>query len=390
MNKEGKTIKVDIIEKYSPRHPVITGKSVKLMADHLYSNGLEVHTFSINAIYKGQTANKMQLPYPVTELKAVYNGNNKIIRLVVNLFDGFRLIFSACRMTDADVRIVLTSPSLINFWAAVFKHFSRSRWVFWTMDLYPDAFCSAGLVSAGNSAFRLIHQYVYRHTPDFMITLGEQQYGYLRDKYKTEIPHTILPCGINPVRQAVGGVVPWWKEQYREKIILCYAGNLGEAHDDYFLTRLIELLDSDKFVIILSLYGAKAGRVLPVVSSIPGVVLTDYVSAEELAFADINVASLLTCWDHVCVPSKVVSAICAGTPVLYNASEQSEGYTMFPDAIWLIPETDDYDSSIKAFYRSVDQDSIRQKKKAALEYAGRLAAMQDNAFREIVQYCKSI
>ena len=63
---------------------------------------------------------------------------------------------------------------------------------------------------------------------------------------------------------------------------------------------------------------------------------------------------------------------------------------MFPDAIWLIPETDDYDSSINAFYRSVDQDSIRQKKKAALEYADRLAAMQDNAFREIVQYCKSI
>lgn len=389
MNKEGKIIKVDIIEKFSPRHPSIAGRSVKLMADLLHSNGLVVHTFSIDAVYKGQVAENIQLPYQVTELKEVYIGSNKICRLLISLLDGFRLIFSACRMTDADVRIVLTNPSLINFWAALFKHFCRSRWVFWTMDLYPDAFCSAGLVSSGNSVFRIINQYVYRHIPDFMIVLGEQQYGYLKDKYKTEIPHTILPCGINPVHQGTGEAAPWWKELYKDKIILCYAGNLGEAHDDYFLIRLIELLDPGKFVFVLALYGAKAGRVLPVVSSIAGVVLTDYVSTEELAFADINVASLLTCWDHVCVPSKVVSAICAGTPVLYNASERSEGYTMFPNAVWLIPETDDYDEAIKAFYQSVDRETIRQKKKAALEYADRLAAMQENAFQEIVQYCKN-
>ena len=77
------------------------------MADLLYSNGLEVHTFSIDAIYKGQVAENVQLPYQVTELKAIYNGSNKICRLLVSLLDGFRLVFSACRMTDADVRIVL-------------------------------------------------------------------------------------------------------------------------------------------------------------------------------------------------------------------------------------------------------------------------------------------
>ena len=61
MNKERKIIKVDIIEKFSPRHPSIAGRSVRLMADLLYSNGLEVHTFSIDAIYKGQVAENVQL-----------------------------------------------------------------------------------------------------------------------------------------------------------------------------------------------------------------------------------------------------------------------------------------------------------------------------------------
>ena len=385
MDKKREARKIDIINKYGPRHSSITGKSVRILANFLYANGQEVHTFSIDAVYRGQAANPIQLPYPVHELRPVYEGNNKLIRLLVSLLDGFRLIFSSCMRSDVDIRIFLTDPPLINFWATFFKPFSRSRWVFWTMDLYPDAFCSAKLVDSGNPLFRIIHHFVYRHTPDFMIALGEQQYDYLKSSYGKEIPHTVLPCGINPMKQAK--IVPWWKEKYRDKIIMCYAGNLGEAHDDLFLIRLIELLDPEKFVMILALYGAKAENVLQRIGTISGIILTDYVSAEELAFADINVASLLPCWDHVCVPSKVVSAICAGCPVLYNASERSEGYYMFPEAIWLIGKSENYDQAIQTFYQSVDRETIDRKKQAALNYASRLATMQENAFRDIIQYC---
>lgn len=381
MNENRKIKKVDIIEKFSPRHPSIAGRSVRLMADLLYSNGLEVHTFSINAVYKGQVADNIRLPYPVTELKAIYNGNNKICRLLVSLLDGFRLIFNACRNTDADVRIVLTNPSLINFWAAVFKRFSRSRWIFWTMDLYPDAFCSAGLVKSQNPLFRIIHHWVYQTAPDYMISLGERQYAYLKKKYEIEIPHTILPAGINPMKQVSG-----WKERNKDKIVMCYAGNLGEAHDVIFLLQLIDQLDSERFIMLLALYGSKANWLLERVKSRAGVIIVDHVELEQV---DINVASLLPCWNHVCVPSKVVSAICAGTPVLYNASEYSEGYCMFPDAVWLIPGADDYSLSIIDFYRSVTREMIDRKKQAAIKYAQQLVIQQENAFLEIVQYCKN-
>lgn len=377
--------KVDIIEKFSPRHPAVAGRSVKLMADLLYANGLDIHTFSIDATYKGQIAKRIELPYRVTELKSIYNGSNKMFRLVVSLIDGFRLIFSSWKNADADVRIILTNPSLINFWAILFKPFSRSRWIFWTMDLYPDAFCSAGLVKTENLVFRTIRHFIYCHTPDFMIALGEQQYAYLKSKYGKEIPHTILPAGVCSVRQVQH--IPWWKEKYKDKIIMCYAGNLGEAHDDQFLLRLIELLDPQKFIMLLAVYGAKAQNVLDKVKLKVGVVLTDHV---ELEFVDINVASLLSAWDHVCVPSKVVSAICSGTAVLYNASERSEGYCMFPDAIWLVRESDDYDLVIRKFYQSVDKDAINKKKQAALAYACQLNVMQEKAFRDIIEYCKNI
>lgn len=378
--------KVVILEKYSPFHTAITGRSVRSLADFLFNAGIEVQTISIDASYKGVKGSKMELPYRVKELMGLYNGNNKLLRLLAGLLDGFRMVIYACTI-KADVQIVLTNPPLINMWAVLFKPFLRGRLVFWTMDLYPDAFCSARLVNEKNLLFRFVQSIVYEHTPDFMIVLGGQQYRYLSDKYKKEIPHVVFPCGINSIGKK--GAVPWWREKYKDKIILCYAGNLGEAHDNRFLMELMEQLDPKRFMLLLALYGAKAKVVLEMAKSRSGVEIVDYVTSNDLSYIDINIASLLSTWNNVCVPSKVVSAICAGTPVLYNASEDSEGYKMFSEALWLIPDDSDYHCMVSHFYKELNLETIDRKKQAALEYARQLLLVQDNAFQKILDYCKS-
>lgn len=256
------------------------------------------------------------------------------------------------------------------------------------MDLYPDAFYSAKLVSRKNPLFQLTHRIVYHHASDFMIALGEQQYRYLSDRYKQEIPHTILPCGINAFETS--GKQPWWREKYNDKIILCYAGNLGEAHDSRFLMELIDQLMPERFVMLLALYGAKAKEVLEMAKSRSGVEIVDYVTTNDLSHIDINVGSLLSTWNNVCVPSKVVSAICAGTPVLYNASQDSEGYKMFSDALWLIPDDSDYHNMVSSFYRGLTLDAMDRKKQAAQKHAKRLLSIKNYAFQDILSYCKSI
>lgn len=378
--------KVVILEKYSPFHTAITGRSVRSLADFLFNAGIEVQTISIDASYKGVKGSKMELPYRVKELMGLYNGNNKPLRLLAGLLDGFRMVIYACTI-KADVQIVLTNPPLINMWAVLFKPFLRGRLVFWTMDLYPDAFYSARLVNEKNLLFRFVQSIVYEHTPDFMIVLGGQQYRYLSDKYKKEIPHVVFPCGINSIGKK--GAVPWWREKYKDKIILCYAGNLGEAHDNRFLIELMEQLDPKRFMLLLALYGAKAKVVLEMAKSQSGVEIVDYVTSNDLSYIDINIASLLSTWNNVCVPSKVVSAICAGTPVLYNASEDSEGYKMFSEALWLIPDDSDYHCMVSHFYKELNLETIDRKKQAALEYARQLLLVQDNAFQKILDYCKS-
>lgn len=146
--------KIDIINKYGPRHSSITGKSVKILADFLCANGQEVHTFSIDTIYRGQVASQVQLPYSVHELKPVYDGNNKLIRLLVSLLDGFRLIFSSCIRGDADIRIFLTDPPLINFWATFLNHSAvrvgyAGRWICIRMPFARQSWSIPGIRSSG-------------------------------------------------------------------------------------------------------------------------------------------------------------------------------------------------------------------------------------------------
>lgn len=374
-NQSNMQKRVVIINKYGALHPSATGRPVRNLADFLWSNGVDVIVLSIHAPYKGQVSRQQEkLPYRVIELPDFYNGTNKLLRLLGNLVDGFRLITYSMWLPRHQLKVVLTDPSLINAWAVLFRPFYRSRLAFWTMDLYPEAFASAGLVSRKNLIYRMIASFVYHHVPDFIIALGEQQYRYLCRQYKKAfIPHIVLPCGVC-VREKAD--IPLWREMNQDKIIFCYAGNIGEAHNDLFLLELIRQLDPQKHLLLLRLYGAKAERVLKVAGNAESVIVLDYINSGEMQFIDICVASLLPAWNHVCVPSKVVSAICSGIPVVYNANEESEGACMFPEAIWLIPDSDNMAERITGFLERLTPREIQQKKEFAEIYARNLVEME--------------
>lgn len=367
--------RVVIINKFGALHPSATGRPVRKLADFLWENKVDVIVLSIHASYKGQVSLQQEkLPYRVIELSDFYNGTNKLLRLLGNLVDGFRLIAYSMWLPRHQLKVVLTDPSLINAWAVLLRPFYRSRLAFWTMDLYPEAFASAGLVSRKSLIYRMIKSFVYRRVPDFIIALGEQQYQYLCQQYKKYfIPHIILPCGVCPKEKVVE---PVWRKTNREKIIFCYAGNIGEAHNDRFLLELIKQLDPKKHLILLRLYGVKAQRVMEEAKISEAVILLDYISPAEMQYVDICVASLLPAWNHVCVPSKVVSAICYGLPVLYNATEESEGACMFPEAIWLIPDSKELRESIHAFLDTLSTVNIFIKKEAAESYSKTCIAME--------------
>ena len=146
-----------LINKYGAINPSATGRHVRKLADFLWENDIDVIVLSIRAPYKGQISSTHEiLPYRTIELADLYSGTNKYLRLLGNLADGFRLIICSMFLPRPQMKIVLTDPSLINVWAILFRPFFRSQLAFWTMDLYPEAFVSAGLVSCKNPIYRMI------------------------------------------------------------------------------------------------------------------------------------------------------------------------------------------------------------------------------------------
>lgn len=379
--------RVVIVNKYGPRHPSATGFPIRKLADYLSAEGIEITVISIRAAYKGKMSVEGEvLPYHTIELLGLYNGTGKLIRLAVNLIDGFRLMIRSMFLPRHDLKIVMTDPSLLNAWAIFLRPLYRSRLVFWTMDLYPEAFASAGLVSKGNWVYRLLLAFVYSHVPDFLIALGEQQYRYLCRQYGCDsIPHIILPCGIY---ECCPSEVPSWRMENQDKIIFCYAGNVGEAHNAAFLLELIKQLNPEKHLILLRLYGCKVSCLLDAARMSKAVLILDYLPQSEMQYVDVNVASLLAAWNHVCVPSKVVSAICAGTPVLYNANEESEGACMFPEAVWLLPDSENRAIAVRQFLDHVSPDAISRKREAARKYAGEMIRIERAGLQSLLDILK--
>jgi hypothetical protein len=237
----------------------------------------------------------------------------------------------------ADVIVSLTDPPLVGVWIG--RQRSRAkrpvRWIEWTMDLFPEAFAAAKLVGKNNPLYRLISASQRKHFSDAYICLGEAQSNALRRLRGIDRPTVVLPCGIVEAPSEAGKAPSWRQEEQR--IVIAYAGNLGEAHCPYFLPVLVESADPERFAFLFSLYGIHAEGVRQRLRDRKNILWRDRISHVELLHADVHAASLRSDWTHVCVPSKAVTTVCLGRPLLFAGDPQSDTVGMLGRASWMLP-----------------------------------------------------
>jgi hypothetical protein len=146
-----------------------------------------------------------------------------------------------------------------------------------------------------------------------------------------------MPCGIC---DALEGVAPHGLTN-EGRVTLSYAGNIGEAHSYQVLIDLIANADPDAFQCVLALFGKHRERVVESIQRRPNVLLRDGMDRSELAAMEVHIVSLVGQWTDVCVPSKAVSAICLGRPIIFCGKPESDTWKMLGDAGWIIPEQED-------------------------------------------------
>jgi hypothetical protein len=142
---------IAVVNQYYPPDKASTGWLAKELVEALRIAlpDWRIRVIATDATYRGGVdAGNVDDETDIVRLPSGSNLDNKLQRLIGSLQEGRHLAEVATR--DADVVISMTNPPLVNYWMGRYAKNRNRRWVEWTLDLFPEAFASANLVSDKN------------------------------------------------------------------------------------------------------------------------------------------------------------------------------------------------------------------------------------------------
>ena len=354
-----------INKRFSPLRSA-TGFHAYQLALHLKNDGHKVQF--ITTVPKSTDIPKTEDALTRVWINSSYDGKNIVRRLLGDFIDALRLVRNA-KSTGADHIIVMSDPPFLQLIASYFLVPANTS--FWFMDIYPQAFVARGLISIKNPIYKWYLQRLRTFKPKNFLALGTNQAKYIQDQfgYSNEI---WSPIGLQQLNLTGSAPRPYWYDG-PDLIYLLYKGNLGSAHDAQFIVALVNQLDSTKFRLIVNASGAKAELLIRSIGEKKSVEIVEHLTDHDLAYTDVHIVTLLDKWTHICVPSKALLAISAGSALLYHGSDQSDTWEYIKSASWRISDEYDKNSEIVSFLSILTIEEIKKKKTKSVELYQQLA-----------------
>jgi hypothetical protein len=377
--------KITIVNRHYPPNVNITGENAWDLANYLISKkNISVAIVHIGRSYEGG-GNKREAVGEIHTVKTIYEGQNRILRYISGMLDGWKLIRKAASLDHGPV-IVMTSPPLLPMWASRIFSRKKKEWILWSMDLFPEGFAASNEVKEDNFLYKYALRQTYRNAPARMIALGPQQKKAVESKYGKEIDGVVLPCGVFMDQNKSSEVPPWKTE--KEKIYFGYCGNCGNAHSAEFVKTVIAAMDPEKHHFILAVYGIKAEGIKEFAKNNQAVSIMNGVPRNELHHIDVHLVTLVESWTHVAVPSKAVSSVCSGASILFCGNPHGDNWQMLKDAGWMVADNSALEMNVHQALIGIRKDSIAEKKANALRIAGELNTMIREAYDTIAGWAR--
>jgi colanic acid biosynthesis glycosyl transferase WcaI len=243
-----------------------------------------------------------------------------------------------------DAVVTLTTPPVIGLIGTFLKRCKKTRHVYWSMDLHPDASLALGRMSAGSLLGRSmswLSGFVYRHA-DQVVVLGP----YMADRIALKgVPSERIatipvwsqrdeiyptPRAANPMRKALG---------LDGAFVAMYSGNLGLAHSfDEFIEAARRLRDRRDIIFLFVGGGPRLEEVKAARDreGLENIRLLDYVPRAHLqaslSLADVHLISMRPEMTGIVVPGKLYGAMAAGRPAVFVGPEHCEPADTIRDA----------------------------------------------------------
>jgi glycosyltransferase involved in cell wall biosynthesis len=270
-------------------------------------------------------------------------------------------LFKAITLPRHDVVVCLTTPPFIALVGMVLRWMKGTRFVFWTMDLYPDVPLAAGVIKRGSFAhwiFSKLDRFCLRRA-DLVVVLGR----CMRDR--------VLANGVSPRRLAT--ITPWsdpdevqnipsrrfapsfdavsagraaavdmkpviaGANNFREewgignRFVIEYSGNCGVGHDVASVCEaMLALRDDDDIRWVIVGGGVAWPKIEEFIARhrIQNVVLKPYQPrsrlGELIALGDVHLVLVADGFDGLLIPSKFYGVMAAGRPTIYVGPESTE------------------------------------------------------------------
>jgi len=314
-------------------YPPMAGAAGDLLAD-LCEHLVRKEGWRVTVVCGGKGAVRLADKVRVTRAVALpYFRKSLPLRALSTLSLYPAMHLAAAKTKDPDAVLSLSDPPLIS---TIGDRIARARsipHVVWGQDLYPEVAVAAGVLRAGGAVERILRKFAKRalRRASRVILPGRCMRENLTQVHgegvaSVVIPNWSLPATSQPtaseIRSLRGKLAPAASK------LLLYAGNLGRVHEFETILTAMSLLNDSAWHLAVVGSGNQERAVRKRIHSLPNVSLHAPITRDDLpimlAAADVHLVTLAEPFAGLVVPSKTITAIGAGKPVIFIGPRRSE------------------------------------------------------------------
>ncbi len=333
---------------YWPDH-ASTAQHLTDLAESLSAQGYECHVLTSQSRYKPGAprpcAYEEHEGVHIHRVPATSMGRRATWARMIDYLSFYAgALAKAMSLAHFDAVVTLTTPPVIGLIGTFLKRFKKTRHVYWSMDLHPDASLALGRMlpkSLLGRSMSWLSGFVYRHA-DQVVVIGPYMHDRIALKgvpseriatipvwsQRDEIYPT--PRNANSMRTALG---------LAKAFVVMYSGNLGLAHSfQEFIEAARRLRDRSNIVFLFVGGGPRLKEVQEARDreGLENIRLLDYVPRAQLqaslALADVHLISMRPEMTGIVVPGKLYGAMAAGRPAVFVGPEHCEPADTIRDA----------------------------------------------------------
>ena len=341
---------------------VATAQQAHDLAKYLSAEGNQVTVVASRSLYgkRGARLDRRQRVDGIDIRRVSFNIFDKrglLSRAIDYVRFNIAAAWAVLSLPRHDVVICLTTPPFIALLGTMLKRAKGTKFVFWTMDLYPDLPVAAGIIRRGGLLHRVlasIDRFCLLRA-DKIVTLGR----CMRDRIiakgiqaeRIEMinpwsdPEEIPDLPVRRLEMAVGapathgstGQVPCGPNPFRtewglgDRFVIQYSGNFGLGHDtETVFGAMLRMKDDDGIRWLIVGDGVMRPAVEAFVQrhEIRNVVLKPYQPRSRLGtlitLGDVHLVLMVPEFQGVILPSKLYGVLAAGRPAIFVGPEGSE------------------------------------------------------------------